>query len=522
MRLLIFSVFLLSNFQLCFGQIRQMERFELPQKISEPDPVVFSLESEGLLMVEDSRDFENRKRIRKYIQLDTALNIQWAAQVAVPEEEELAGYEYSKNIFRLLYTHRQHEDLKGSIISLNLKQQTVLNDPFNVQLGMKLTHFTIAGNSSIIGGQVGLQPMIALFDHETKRSRIIPGFFLAETELIDVRANRNQTFSILQLQKKGKEKTIIYRAFDPQGNQLVEDRFVIEQNIIIQSALTSTLLHSEVMVAGIYTYGNSGLAAGIFSVILNPLGEKKITYTDFPMLNSFLDYLPEKKAEKIIQKATSRRTSGKVPDFRIAVSLHRLDEHPFGFMIFGETYQISGNTQNNLMTMGPSIGRPGFYGFPYSSAGMPWRYGYDPFAPAARLITEVRMTNCFAVAFDLRGQYIWDESVALDQLSMPSDIQVTDYIPKNNSVEFLFPSDKGLGYSINSNEEEKKRKMYATESLLPGEGQTLLFESNLEHTVRKWFGQYAYVFGIQTLRDPTEREENQKKRVFFVQKIMAE
>lgn len=520
MRLLIIPVLLISLFQTCFGQIYQKGRFELPQKFSETDPVVFSLETEGLLVVQDSRDFESRKRIRKYIQLDTAMNIHWAAQVAVPEEEELAGYEYAKNIFRLLYTHRQHEDLKGSIISLDLRQQTVVNDPFNIQLGMKLTHFTIAGNSSIIGGQVGLQPMIALFDHETKRSRIVPGFFLAETELIDVRANRNQTFSILQLQKKGKEKTMIYRAFDPQGNQLVEDRFVLEQNMIIQSAISSTLLHGEVMVAGVYTFGNSGPSAGIFSVILNPLGEKKITYTDFPMLDHFLDYMPEKRAEKIIRKAANRRNSGNVPDFRIAVSLHRLDEYPFGFLIFGESFQIPGNTQNSLMTMGPSLGRPNLYGYPYASSGMPWRYGYDPFAPAARLISEVRMTNCFAVAFDLKGKYIWDESVSLDQLSMPSDIQVSDYIPKQNRVEFLFLSDKGLGYSTRPKEEDKK-KTTMVQAMLPGEGQTLLFESNLEHTVRKWYDSFAYVFGIQTLRGTADKGEEEKKRIFFINKIKA-
>lgn len=521
MRLFIFILLILLINHSGYGQIHQKARFDLIQKFSDPDPVVFTLEKEGLIVIQDSREFEGRKRFRKYTQLDTALNILWAAQEAIPEEEELVGYEYTENMFRILYTHRQHEHLRGSIISLNLKTQSVINDPFNVQLGMKLTHFTIAGNSSIIGGQVGLQPMIALFDHETKRSRIVPGFFLSESELIDVRANKNQTFSILQLQKKGKEKTIVYRAFDPQGNMLVEDRFILEQDMIIQSALSSTLLHGEVMVAGIYTYGNARLSAGIFSVILNPMGEKKITYTDFPMLNHFLDYLPEKRAEKIIRKATQRRASKKVPEFRIAASLLRLDEHPFGFLVFGETFQIPGNTQNSMMNMDPAFYRPGLSGFPYGVAATPWRYGYDPFGPSARMITEVRMTNCFAVAFDLKGRYLWDESVALDQISMPSDIQVCDYIPKPSSVEFLFPSEKGLGYSVKS-EKEDAGKSAIVQAMVPGEGQTLLYETNLEHTVRKWYDQYAFVFGTQTLRGSGVQEEDQKRRVFFINKIKVD
>ncbi|MFZ9504396.1 MAG: hypothetical protein ACO263_07485, partial [Cyclobacteriaceae bacterium] len=84
-----------------FGQVVQNARFELSRKNSDPEPIVFSLNQEGLVVLEDSRDFEGRKRLRKYIQLDTTLNIIWASQVAIPEEEELAGYEYTQGSFQI-------------------------------------------------------------------------------------------------------------------------------------------------------------------------------------------------------------------------------------------------------------------------------------------------------------------------------------------------------------------------------------------------------------------------------------
>jgi len=500
-----------------FGQVVQNARFELSRKNSDPEPIVFSLNQEGLVVLEDSRDFEGRKRLRKYIQLDTTLNIIWASQVAIPEEEELAGYEYTQGSFQILYTHRQHEHLKGTIVNLNLNNKTLEADPFNVQLDMKLTHFTTAGGNSVIGGQVGLQPMIALFERQTKRTRIIPGFFLSESELIDVRVNQNGTFSILQLQKKGREKTMIYRAFDPQGNQLVEDRFLLDPEVTVQAAMISTFYHEEVLIAGIYSLGNSRLSTGIFTVLLNPSGEKKVTYTDYPKLSHFLDYLPEKKSERVARMAAQRRSYGRPPDFRIAASLHRLDEYDFGFLVFGESFQIPNNSQSTLMSMGPYFYRPGLSTIPYQYSNMPWRYGYDPFATSARVIGEVRMTNAFAVAFDVKGNYLWDESVDLDQTNIPPDIQYADYTTSGKKTEFFFPAEKGIGHSESDPDLKKKKTIIQPVTL--SEGQDLIFETGLEHTVRKWYNHQLFIYGSQTIRDIRLPAEDQKRKIFFINKI---
>jgi len=508
-------IFLFSN-PCAFGQIKQTARFELALKTNNEEITVYSLEKEGLMVVEESTDFDERKRIRKFIQLDSALNIIWATQAAIPEEEVLVGYEYTAGLFQLLYTHGQHENLRGSIVHLDLENRTIIADPFDVQLNMKLTHFTVAGKNSIIGGQVGLQPMIALFDHETKRIKILPGFFLNDSDLIDLRANRNETFSIIQLQRKGREKTMTYRAFDSNGNQLVEDRFMLEPEMTIQSAMSSTLVHNEVMVAGIYSYGNSKLSNGIFSVILNPSGEKKITYTDFTMMERFLDYLPEKKSKRIIEKASQRRKFGRVPDFRIASTLHRIDEHPFGFLIFGESFQIPNEAQNYMMA-NPGLYRPGFNNYYYPFYSTPWRYGYDPFNSTARLQSDIRMTNAYALAFDLNGQYLWDASVDLGQISISPGVQFADYCSDSRGIEFLFPQEKGLGYSIQNSESPKKS--VSNQPLEIGAGTILSYESSLNHTIRRWYGNTLFIYGLQQIRVNKQALDEQKKRIFFINKI---
>ncbi|MFZ9981536.1 MAG: hypothetical protein ACO3FI_05850 [Cyclobacteriaceae bacterium] len=500
------------------GQVRQTSRYEADIKTNDPEPMVFSMEETGLLIAEDSRDFENGKRIRKYIHLDTALQIVWAAKASIPEEEEIAGYEYSAGRFQLLYTHRQHQFLKGSVVTLNIYEQTLRSSPFNVQLNMKLTHFTSAGKNSVIGGQMGLQPVIVLFEVETSRTRILPGFFLNDSELIDLRVNKNETFSLIQLNRKGREKVMIYRAFDQDGNQLVEDRFELDPEITIQSATSSTLVHNEVMIAGIYSFGNSRLSTGVFSVILNPGGEKLVRYTDFPMLSHFLDYLPEKKAARIIEKASRRRSFGRSPDFRIAATLHRVDEHPFGFLVFGESFQIPSETQNSMMNTGPFFYRPGLSTIPYQYNNLPWRYGYDPFTGTDRVNSTVRMANAFAVAFGFNGSYLWDQAVDLDQISIPPDVQFADYVlSKKGNTEFFFPSEKGLGHSVSGGESGKKEVVY--QSVDVGKYASLNYENSLEHTLRRWHGNNLFISGQQITRDGSTRESDQRRKVFFINKI---
>lgn len=127
------------------------------------------------------------------------------------------------------------------------------------------------------------------------------------------------------------------------------------------------------------------------------------------------------------------------------------------------------------------------------------------------------MTNAYVLALDLKGQFLWDASVDLEQVSISPGVQFADYCSDKKGLEFFFPQEKGLGYSI-QNSESPKKNVY-NQPLEVGEGKTLGYENSLDHTVRRWYENSLYVYGLQQLRVGKQSIDDQKKRIFFVNKI---
>ena len=500
-----------------FTQPTQPARFQVPVSNNEEGFMVMGMEQEGMMMVHDVGRYQRDQKEWEMVVLDTALVPAWSAKFTLENELGFIGYEYKPGYFFMLFTRSTPDSFKGTVLKVNLRTRTWSLDKLDVQLSLKITHYTVAGLNSIIGGTVGSQPAIAIYQHETGRTRILPGFFLTDADLLDIKPNHNNTFSLLQLQKSGREKTLVYRAYDPEGNLLVEDRFRVDPEVSIMSALTSTLRNEEVMIAGAYTYGTNKLASGYFTAMVNPFDVQPLTYTDLTTLDHFLDYLPESKSSRIVQKASQRKTYGRIPDYRMAVNLHRLDDQPFGFVLFGEAFVPPVQPSNNFMTnpysmRGMGYGNPYYWGFPSMRY-----YGYDPFLQQPMGQAEHRMVSTFAVAFDHAGNRIWDQSLPFDDMRTNSSAQVSDLVSGPSGSEFIYTDEDGLHYSERSPDGKKKIAGETAIRLPPDE--YLRTEGNGGHTVRWWFSRNLFIFGYQQLRDMKNPEDVHRKRVFFINKV---
>lgn len=495
----------------------QPARFQSPVSNNEEGFMTMSMEHEGLIMVHDIGKYQRDQKEWEMVVLDTALIPAWSAKFTLENELGFIGYEYKPGYFFMLFTKSTPDNFKGTILKVNLATRTWSLDKIDVQLSLNISHYTVAGLNSIIGGTVGTQPAIAIYQHETGRTRILPGFFLTDADLLDIKPNHNNTFSLLQLQKSGREKTLVYRAYDPEGNLLVEDRFRVDAEVSILSALTSTLRNDEVMISGAYSYGTNKLASGFFTAMVNPFDVQPLTYTDFTVLDHFLDYMPDNKSSRIVQKASQRKTYGRIPDYRMAVNLHRVDDHPFGFILFGESYVPPVQPANNFMT-NPYTMRGLGYGFPYYWGFPSMRYyGYDPFMQQPMAQAEYRMVSTFAIAFDHTGNRLWDQSLPYDDLRTHSSTQVADVVVSPTDAAFIYTDEGGIHFSRSTGNQEKKSTGETPLRLAPDE--ELRTEGNAGHTVRWWYDRKLFIFGYQQLRDLKNPEDVHRKRVFFINKV---
>lgn len=502
------------------AQVTQPARWEHELKYSDNSYSIVSLRTEGLALLRDLEDFEDGKRKWELIVLDTALQQTWSTIFRTEPDYDFLGYEHFPGHLNLMFRKQATEVLKAHVVDIDLSAHSIRNAETEVKLQIRLTHYTVTDGNCIFGGYVGLEPVLVIFDPSRNKNIMVPGFLLTETELLDVRPNKNSTFNVLLAQRVQGQKKIIFRTFDKNGTILVEDEIPVEEGKTILSGASSVLEHDEVLIAGSFAFQNNRQASGIFSCLIDPFAEQPVQYTEFHQLQHFLDYLSDKKANKIKQRATERENYNKNSDFRTNVSIHRIEEFSGGFALFGESYTASSPSSYTYTNpygnpTARSASTPYFY-TPYNSRYYNNPYLYQP----ASLAAELRMLQGFVIGFDYKGRRLWDYTIPMDDLKVYSRDQVSDFVVSNNTPFFLY-KDEG----------EVKFSNHGTDTLQAEAPQTIpirlnnAFEEDKptdtdEGNVRQWYARSFYVSGVTSIKDSRPGISN--RRVFFINKIVLE
>ena len=407
------------------------------------------------------------------------------------------------------------------MLMIDLVSHQMEHTKTEVNMQIRLTHYTVVDGHCIFGGYVGLEPILIIYDPFKNTNSIVPGFFLTETELLDVRPNKNSTFNILLSQHTQGKKKLIFRTLDKMGNILVEDEMAIDEEKTIMSGVSSVLEHDEVLIAGAFTFHNSKQASGIFNCVIDPFSDQPLQYTEFHQLQHFLDYLSDKKANKIKQKASQRENLGKPPEYRMNVGIHRIEEFKGGFALFGESFTMSTSGSANSVS---SYSNPYSRAYGSSNGYQPFgsRYYTGQFPYSSTLVSnEMRLMEGFVIGFDIKGKRLWDYSITMDEFKTPSSEQVSDFVVKRNVPYFLFKDENELRFSNHNTDTIETKKVKPIPIKLLSEFEESKSTDEYEGNVRQWFGPNLYVWGVQTVRD-SKVKGNDSRRVFYINKIRVD
>ena len=379
------------------AQISQPARWEQENKYTDETYSVISLKEDGIALLRELEQYRNSKRVWQLVILDTALHERWTNEVELHAEMRFTGYEYVPGKLNLMFRRNETDILRAEILMVDLGSQLIQFSKTEVKLQIRLTHYTVVDGSSVFGGYVTSEPVLIIFDPIKESNIIVPGFFLPETELLDVRPNKNNTFSILLSQRTQGKKKLIFRTLDKLGNILIEDEMGIDEEKTVLSGVVSVLEHDEVMIAGAYTFNNSKLASGIFSSMIDPYSDQRLQYTEFHQFQHFLDYMSDKRASKIREKASLR--SNRPPDFKTHLGVHRIEEFKGGFAFFGESYILSTGSSGSYSNSAynPSARA---YGNPSSFTPFSNRFYNNPYQyPSSVASEELRIIDGFLFWF---------------------------------------------------------------------------------------------------------------------------
>ena len=507
------------------AQIEQTQRFELVQKNSDEYFTVISLEEDGLALIRERDKYKGNRQLWEIIVLDTDLKEKTRLDVEINQRYKLLGYEIAHHTLYLLY--RTGETTKNSLelvaVDTNLGKE-ITRYEIDPNLDFRITHFNKVGPNIILGGYVTNEPAILLFETAGNSIRVIPGFFQKDNELVELRVNENATFnSVLIDRSQRSERKLVFRTFDANGNLLLEDIVPIEEDVTLQNSLSSTLKREELVLLGTWGEKQGKQSLGFFSLAVDPFSQQKINYYHFGMMDHFLDYLNPKRADKIKESTRDAIADGRKPSFTGYVMPFRIEETPEGFVMLAEVYNPSStmNPYYNSPYGRPYYANPYYYYNPFWPGYYPGMRMYRPYAYGdnMRNSDNVKLYETVAVAFGPQGKLIWDQSITLDDLKRPALEQVSDFYSDGDNLHFIYKKESELKIKSISLEEGTANE--SSEKVMLNEpSDEVRSEKELEDGVRHWVGNSFYVWGYQTIRNPSNRE-NRVRDVFYINKVVV-
>jgi hypothetical protein len=391
-------------------------------------------------------------------------------------------------------------------------------------LDFKLTHFTVVGNSAVFGGYVTRQTAVLLYEMATDHVRVVPGFFVENTELLDLKANRNATFNALLVERGNREKKLLLlKTFDESGLLLLEDEIEVDSGKTILAGTTSTLEHDELLLAGTWGQGNTKQAIGLFAVLVDPFSKQPIRYFDFAELGHFLDYMPPKRAMKIKNKAERRRQAGKPLVYRTNLHVIKMEESAKGFVLLSEIYNpaVNANYSSWNSYYSPYYNPYGYGYYPYGFNPMMNRYYNSPYSPygSPGRNTDVTVLHSSLVVFDRQGKLVEDFGFRFEA-KLPVLEQVSDFIASKKFIQF-YKKEKEIYLSTNWEDGNPAEQDTLKIQLKSPEG-IVRREAGDEGGVRYWFGPYIYVWGYETIKNKAQQSSEPVRYVYYVNKVKME
>ncbi len=500
------------------GQVEQTARYELEQKINDRELILVPMGDQGITLINDNSNFKDGKKIWGIIALDIELNEKWSLDLETETRVRLLGYDYKDDWIYVLFRSNDHEGSDLNLYAIHSKTQERKKFIIKQEIALKITHFGILTHSIVLGGYVNQDPAILVYDLETENLKIVPGFFISDTELLDLRMNANNTFNTLLVERNTKEKkSLILKTFDDSGALLFDDTIEIEPKRSILSGITSTLVNDGLLITGTWAEGTSKQATGIYSVMADPFTDQAIRYYDFGSLQNFLEYQTSKKRiARIKEKSSQAKTDGAIPDFKTYTSVIRLEEQRGVFALLAEVYQPSSHYN-------PS---PYWSGYPSSYYGGYNPYGYNSYMPryynptyqynnGPSQVDDAKIQYSSLLIFDLKGNLTNDYGLVMNEKKIKGLEQTSDFILNDGKIALAYKKEKEI-FVMHHNPDGSNLDTLKTSLSKPEE---IVRSDSDNGNVRFWYQNYMYSWGYQNIKDKDKKSEDPNRYVFYINKI---
>ncbi len=476
-----------------FAQVSTQKRIELELFDGYTNEQIYQFGEKGFILFSNKERTFSPETEWKIDFYNSELEIETTKSLFIPNRYALtASYKSEENFHALFKT--KSGDYKLLTVSPATKEPIVIDGvlPKKAYSTQLIVNNEYAYIQSVINKRNALfsvnwksgnQNFIPIpFDSSKNTSKI-------ELQFIE---ESNEVFLYLWA-KRGQARDVIIMRLNDKGQAI--DDFKLTENITTNFInITASYIDKDH-----YIFTNlSGQSQGLFFCEYENGKLKALQYKNYLDLKNFLTFLPTKKQEKIEAKKAKKEAAGKQLNFDYYMAGHPIVKLNDGYLYMGEAYYPTYRTES----------------YTYYRNGV-------PFVRTRQVFDGYQYTHAIIVKYDLNGNIVWDQTFEMYPRYKPFVVKrFINYNKKDTeSIKLVFSSHQKI-----------VSKVFDYDGTLKQDKKAISIETNDEDDKTKattsninyWYDNYFLAYGVQKIKNSSEKELSKKRTVYFVNKIKFE
>ncbi len=500
------------------AQMEQVVRYEHPKEDEDDFFTTIACGEYGLLIVEEDHV---RGKAETWIMtgLDTALNEMWELRLSIDYQYEFKAFDSFRENIYLIFQEADRVIADYRVVKINIERGTMVTFEVSNEIAFEMTNIIAIQDRIILGGYVRYSPTLLSYTIGESSFQVVPGSFKDKSDIVDLRANGEDTYNILTRESAYTGPFMRLRTYSYTSEMLFERTIEMDRNYEVIDGTSIGFVEGNIAVVGTYGARNSKYVQGLYFALVKPSGQENvIKYNDLSEFEHFFAYTDsERRAARLKEKAEQMSDRGKELKVGVRLYMHDVIKLDDSFLMVADVYDVryDGNGINRYLT------RPAYS--MYDIRALPrGRYYYNDYqqgGPADYTTISYEYLAALAIDMDARGNIIWDNSILVEDKERFILDDLVDVYPGPDSLYMAYKDEeeivyKGIPYSGQAVDESRVPITMKN----PSDNLRSTTESETGE-LRHWYGNNFFVWGYQKINDRNVRGSEGRRDVIYINKL---
>lgn len=452
------------------AQLENTQRAEFPINIREnQEHEVFPLGEQGALVVARNSEFGGgRDEKWTFIKCDTTLAYVWTQTFKL-------DYKYSPVMtyhgeYDVYWLFAEGDTEHYLFLKLNLDTGDMAVQKGNLISMVSVQDFKVIGGKALIAGYHRDRPIVMVHSFFDQGTRVLPNLYEKNTELNSVEINeKDGNISVITSAYKKMNCHFQIKTYNYDGKLLKTSSLSNIKNSLISGQIVS--LHEDLSyLIGNYSVGCTPFSQGLYVSKIVDYEPGEPEYIEFSEFKNFFNYLKPKSKARMLEKISRRRSKGKENRFRYRLLVHDLIQTEDEIILLAEVYYPNYKTPTTAYQ---------------AQSGLNRNY--------IRKVQEgYRYTHAIACGFDKNGNYKWDNSVAIKELTSNELQEMVQLTRVDDYFLLAYPHDGNILTEV-----IRREKVVVEASKYEVQPKSRFLINNEDANLSAWFGNCFLVYGRQ-------------------------